>query len=68
MEVVSSNIKSVEYKDNGLLVEYKGGTKYFYFDVPLEVYNGLVEAESKGRYMNESVKKAGFKYKKMNVE
>ena len=37
-----------------------------YFDVPAEVYRGLMGAESHGRYFNQAVRNAGYRYQKMN--
>ena len=55
-EVMSSNINAVGYENNNLIVEYKSGTKYKYIDVPKNIYEELLEAESKGRYMNTKIK------------
>lgn len=56
-EVQSSMISSVEETGRGtMIVEFKGGAKYEYFDVPLDVINGLVEAPSVGRFFNENIR------------
>jgi hypothetical protein len=56
VEVQSSNIKSVEWQeDNTLTVEYNSGT-YKYLGVSKELYESLIKAESKGRFMNENIK------------
>ncbi len=55
-EVVSSNIKGVGYLGEDLIVEYKSGVQYKYKNVPEQVYNDLMSAESKGKYMNANVK------------
>lgn len=57
-EVQSSNVKSIGYEaDNQkLLVEYLSGQKYEYENVPASVFDGLLEAVSKGKYMNQVVK------------
>lgn len=34
MEIKSSNIKSVDWKDRVLTVEFRQGGKYEYYDVP----------------------------------
>lgn len=57
-EVVSSNISRVGYDPvkMSMVVQYLNGNTYKYINVPYEVYEGLLNAESKGRYMNEAVK------------
>lgn len=54
-EVQSSNIISIGYDDNNLYVNYKSGT-YKYENVDKSVYESLMNAESKGRFMNENIK------------
>ena len=56
-EVVSSNISGVGYeKEGNLIVGYTSGATYRYKGVPKELYEALLKAESKGRFMNESIK------------
>lgn len=55
IEVVSSNVVAVGYEDNNLYVDYKSGS-YVYKDVPEEIYNALLNAESKGKFMWAKVK------------
>ena len=55
-EVVSSNIKKVGYEGTDLLVEYLSGVQYKYKGVPKELYEKLLEADSKGRFMNSEIK------------
>lgn len=58
MKVDSSSIKEVFYNKCGdLRVEFWSGAKYVYYDVPLEDYNNLIEAESVGRFFNKQIKK-----------
>ena len=40
---------------NNLYVDYKSGS-YVYYDVPKEIYTGLLAADSKGKYMWAKVK------------
>lgn len=58
IKVESSNINAVGYDMSfgNLVVEYKSGNKYQYKNVPYELYENLLKAESKGRFMNENVK------------
>jgi hypothetical protein len=56
--VESSNLAEVGYDADRmeLHVLFKGGARYVYFEVPGEVYTGLMAAESKGIYLNTHVK------------
>ncbi len=51
-EVESSMIHSVGYDPDArvLEIEFNSGQAYQYFDVPSEEYEGLMQAESHGRY------------------
>lgn len=51
--VESSMIHAVGYdrKTRTLEVVFNSGKTYRYYDVPPKEYKGLMEAESKGRYM-----------------
>jgi len=55
VKVESSNISQVAFNE-GLIVEYKSGVKYKYKEVPEETYKKLLEAESKGRFINQEIK------------
>ena len=65
IKVESSNIDRVAYKDNKLYVEYKSGGLYAYDWVPEDVWNNLLNSESKGRFMN-SIIKENYKYDKVD--
>lgn len=54
----SSNILGLGYdRDSQLLtVEFKGGTRYNYFDVPSMVFDRFKTASSKGQYHAQYVK------------
>lgn len=56
--VVSSNILSVGYDDNTetLEVEFVHGGVYQYYGVPETVYRELMQAPSKGQYLNAYIK------------
>lgn len=56
--VVSSNINSIGYDSNNLVleVEFHSGFIYNYFDVPQTIYDGLMLAASKGQYLNSNIK------------
>ena len=50
VKVESSNVVAIGYKKNNLYVDFKSGS-YVYYDVPQKIYDGLLAAESKGKYM-----------------
>jgi len=56
--VISSNIRSVGYDPTSsiLEVEFNSGSIYQYLDVPESEYEGLMNADSKGRYLNRNIK------------
>lgn len=58
IEVVSTNIKAVAYDAvlSKLHVKFNSGAEYVYLDVPVEVFNGLVEAPSTGRFFADEIR------------
>jgi KTSC domain len=54
----SSAIVRAAYDDEleTLDLWYKGGDRYCYFDVPMEVYQALRSAPSAGEYVNREIK------------
>lgn len=56
-EVESSMLAAYGYDENlkALVVLYNSGKAYQYLDVPPEIFQGLQEAQSKGRYMLDHV-------------
>lgn len=62
--VESSNVHSVGYRvsDKTLFVKFKSekrgfeGSRYSYYDVPSDIYLGLLNAPSKGKYLAANVK------------
>ena len=54
----STNLTAARYDEssNTLEVEFKGGKIYQYFDIPLQVFEGLIHSESHGQYLNEQIK------------
>ena len=50
----------VDYNEDTrqLDILFASGKTYRYFDVPAEVYAGLLDAESKGQFFNEEIKDA----------
>lgn len=58
IQVDSSNISSIGYDEDSLTleVEFHSGAVYQYFDVPLNVFEGLRDAGSKGQYFAQHIK------------
>lgn len=54
--VVSSNIRSVGWDEGTLEVAFNNGGIYQYLNVPVETYRALMEANSKGQYLNQHIK------------
>ena len=53
IDVESSNVARIAYDDENqiLHVQFLNGSHYKYMDVPETVYNGMLIAASKGRYL-----------------
>ena len=64
--VQSSNIESVGYNPESkeLLVCFKNGYDYRYYGVPIEEFQELLAAGSKGKYLNAHIKDK-YRYKKV---
>ena len=45
-----------------LEVEFLSGAVYQYFDVPQSIYDGLMAADSHGKYFAAYIKKGGYRY------
>ena len=62
--VSSTELASVGYDEatSVLEVEFQKGGIYQYFGVPVEVYEQLIAASSKGSYFNQVVKKGGYPF------
>ena len=58
-KVTSSNIRSIGYdtRSETLEVEFHSGGIYQYLDVPEPVFSQLMNASSKGSYLNSQIKK-----------
>jgi len=58
--VASSNITSIGYDETTqtLEVEFLNGTLYQYYNVPPNMYEQLMQAGSKGRFVNTYIKNA----------
>ena len=62
--VSSSHILSIGYDPSSMTleVEFKTGAVYQYYDVPQSLYDGLMSADSHGRYLDADIKKGGYRY------
>ena len=60
--VSSSNLSAVGYNfdSSTLRVEFLKGGLYEYQGVPSDVYEGLINAGSKGTYFDQFIKKGGY--------
>jgi len=66
--VSSSTMKSAGH-DAGkriLEIEFTSGEVYRYFDVPVEIFSGLMNAESKGKYFNHYIGGGEFDFIKIS--
>lgn len=65
-DVKSSNVAQVGYDSlTGTMgVKFNNGTVYEYDDVPVEIFEGVRDAESVGRVFNSTVKNA-FQFRKV---
>jgi hypothetical protein len=64
--VSSSNIVSIGYdpETRDLEVEFKGGSAYRHAEVPQEIYDGFMAADSKGGFYHANIK-GKFGHKKL---
>ena len=62
--VDSSNLSAIgyNYETATLRVDFQNGRSYEYYAVPAELYEGLLSAGSKGKYLDVYIKKAGYSY------
>ena len=58
IEVTSSNIESVGYDNDEqtLFVKFKSGTTYSYSEVLVEIYDEMLQADSKGKYFYANIR------------
>ena len=64
--VSSSNIRSIGYDSQSAIleVEFTSGDVYQHFDVPAHLYQGLMNASSKGQFLNDYIK-YNYRYRKV---
>jgi len=65
-EINSSNLVKTEFdtSDGKLVVEFKNGMKYEFYEVPHQLYVQFRMSESQGKFFNSKISK-NFKYKKI---
>lgn len=65
--VSSSDVLSVGYEEENqiLEVEFVKGGIYQYHGVSIDIYEGLMNAGSKGTYLHQNIKKSGYSYTKV---
>jgi len=66
LPVTSSNVAEIGYDPATMILEvaFLNGSVYQYFDVPEFLYQGLLHAESVGRFLNEQIKNS-YRYTKL---
>jgi hypothetical protein len=64
--VTSSNIASIGYDENTstLEIEFLNNSIYQYFDVPQHIYKGLMQADSHGQFLAQTIKGV-YRYSKI---
>ncbi len=65
--VSSEVLRSVDYDlaRRAMEIEFFSGAVYVYFDVPDELYVGLMAAPSHGEFFASQIRDAGFEYEKL---
>lgn len=60
--VVSSNLYGVDYEpwNETLTITFRSGSVYEYYGVPAPVFDGLVAADSPGRFHHQHIKNNYF--------
>lgn len=62
--VNSSNISSVGFENGTLEIEFNSGMVYQYYSVPESIFQSLLSASSKGKYLNTYIKNV-YSYSKV---
>ncbi len=62
--VTSSNLESVGYEYDTLYIRFNKGGLYAYYNVPVDVYNALLQAPSKGKFFHVYIKNI-YRYRKI---
>lgn len=66
--VSSSNVSAVGYDDETatLGVRFHSGGEYHYAGVPRGVFDAFIGAPSKGQFLDQQIKKAGYAYQRIS--
>ena len=64
INVKSSNIAAVGWDEDHLFIQYNSGNIYMYDGVKKDKYNQLIQAESKGKFVNAYIKPT-YPYQKL---
>jgi len=66
-EVSSSAMRSVGYDaDRQILeIEFPNGDVYQYYGIPPDVFDGLIQAESHGRFFHECIRGQNYRYERV---
>lgn len=66
--VRSTTMRSIGYDYEQQILEKKfiDEEVYRYFGVPVQIYEGLMNADSKGKYLNEVFKKENYTFRKIS--
>jgi hypothetical protein len=58
LSIDSDSLRSIGYNELGQMmeVEFEDGTLRQYYDVPLDIYDELLETKTKDKYFNDYVK------------
>lgn len=62
IRVASSNLWAVDYnpQTRTLTIQFRSGRIYEYYNVPQNVFDGLLAAPSKGRYHHRYIKRYSY--------
>lgn len=55
---------SIGYDPGNMIleIEFLSGSVYQYYDVPQSIYDGLMAADSHGKFLAAYIKKGGYRY------
>jgi hypothetical protein len=67
VDLQSTLLNAATYQDQNafLDLEFQGGAIYRYIGVPVQLYQGFLQSESKGRYFNQHIR-SRFPYTKLD--
>ena len=67
VKVSSSAIDAIGFNkdDEVLYVTFSSGVRYRYFRVPSKIYEGLLKSASVGKFFDEHIRKADYRYEEV---